>query len=66
MSGSISCFKWNYVEKIVNPILILSESIFEKEQSRTMGFSIPHIIPEILKFLKYANKKRMTSFTQRD
>ena len=50
---------------IVYPILILYESIFEKEQNGTLGFSMPRIVPEILRFLKYANEKRMTSFTQR-
>ena len=54
---------WKDDEEIVNPILILSESIFEMRQNGIFGFSIPHIVPEIFRFLKYANEKRMTSFT---
>ena len=34
-------------------------------QNGILGFSIPHLVPEIFRFLKYANEKLMTSFTQR-
>ena len=52
-----------YDEKIVDPILILSKSIFEMRQNGILGFAIPHLVTEIFRFLKYANQKRMKSFT---
>ena len=55
-----------YDEKIVYPILILSESIFEIRQNGMLGFSIPYLVPEIFRFLKYANEKHITSFTHID
>ena len=35
-------------------------------QNGILGFSIPHLVPEIFRFLKYANEKRMSSFTHID
>ena len=55
---SKSIFEMSF--EIVDRILILSKSIFE------MGFSIPHLVPEKFRFFKYANEKRMASFTHRD
>ena len=57
--------KCYYDEKIVYPILILSKSIFKMRQNGILGFSILHLLPEIFRFLKYANEKRITSFTHR-
>ena len=34
-------------------------------QNGILGFAMPHLVPEIVRFLRYANEKRMTSFTQR-
>ena len=34
-------------------------------QNDILGFSIPHLVPEIVRFLRYANEERMTSFTQK-
>ena len=57
--------KCYYDEKIVYPTLILSKSIFKMKQNGTLGFLIPHLVPEIFRFLKYASEKRMTSFYTR-
>ena len=46
--------KWYYDEKITHPISILSKSIFE--MNSILGFSIPHLVPEIVRFLRYANE----------
>ena len=35
-------------------MLILSKSIFDITQNGILGFSIPHLVPEIFRFLKYA------------
>ena len=67
--SATSLFKYlkcHYDEKIVHQILILSKRIFEVRQNGILGFSIPHLVPEIFRFLKYANKKRMTLFTHMD
>ena len=58
--------KWYYDEKIVYPISILFKSIFEMRQNGILGFSIPHLVPEIVRFLRYANEERMTLFTHRE
>ena len=58
--------KCHYNEKIVYPILILSESIFEMRQNGILDFSVPQLVPEIFRFLKYAHEKRKTSFTHID
>ena len=57
--------KWYYDENIVYQISILSKSIFETSQNDILGFSIPHLVPETVRFLRYANEERMTSFTQK-
>ena len=61
-----SHFACYYDEKIVYPILILSKSFFEMRQNDILRFSIPHLVPEIFRFLKYANENSMTSFTDID
>ena len=30
-------------------------------QNGILGFSIPHLVPEIYRFLKYANEKRVSN-----
>ena len=66
MKGLHNILKCYYDEKIVYPILILSESIFEMKQNGILSFSIPHLVPEIFRFLKYANEIHVTSFTHID
>ena len=58
--------KCYYDEKIIYPIFISSKSIFKTRRNGILGLSIPHLVPEVFRFLKYANEKRVTSFTHRD
>ena len=52
MTFVLPMLKCYYDEKIVYPILILSKSIFEMRQNGILGFSIPHLVPEIFRFLR--------------
>ena len=40
--------------------------VYRNETILILRFSIPHLVPGIFRFLKYANKMRMTSFTHID
>ena len=50
---SIELLRWK--KSSIQFWFYLHKSIFEMRQNGILGFSIPHLIPEIFRFLKYAN-----------